>query len=54
MSRNLKSFLPASDKLTEEIELGRVEAGRLDSPPMDILLISLINLVQNQQQAIFN
>lgn len=46
MSRNLKSFLPASDKLTEEIELGRVEAGRLDSPPMDILLISLINLVQ--------
>ena len=46
MLRNLKSFLPASDKLTEEIELGRVEAGRLDSPPMDILLISLINLVQ--------
>ena len=46
MSRNLKSFLPASDKLTEEIELGRVEAGRLDSPPMDILIISLINLVQ--------
>ena len=46
MSRNLKSFLPASDKLTEEIEPGRVEAGRLDSPPMDILIISLINLVQ--------
>ena len=47
MSHNLKSFLPASDKLTEEIELGRVKAGRLnDSPPMDILIISLINLVQ--------
>ena len=47
MSRNLKAFLPASDKLTEEIELGRVKAGRLnDSPPMDILIISLINLVQ--------